>query len=628
MILKKQRILFLISVFVLLLFVLFSFNLSSSEAQQKVIVINPGHSVGYDSGATGAYIDEADINQKLAGRIVKILTQQGYKVYITHTTDSSLASQKLLTQAQGSSLVNVGKATNSVNPDLALAIHHNSGGSTASGYELYWSSYRDFDTSGVYTVPNMWSDGSSARMDATPCLAATESKRLATLLHNNLNGQPNIPFRKIVERDDYLPAHATCPCVLYEGGFVSNPTEDAYLNSEQYLNEASTRIVKAINTFLGDTTFDPSTIVIEDESSPIMGNAGTNANQLEVFYNQHSSIDFPNYYKQRGVTLNQFAQMYVDECADEGVRVDVAFAQAMLETGYLKFGGSVDISQFNFAGIGATGGSNPGYDFASVYGDNANGIRMGIRAQIQHLKAYASTAALVHPCVDPRFQYVTRGSATKVNDLSLKWSVGSDYGSKITTIMAYIPTNAVQESPNNSTTTNTGSSTTPNTPTNPNTSTTPSTSTNTSNTVNPNIPENNLAGIKYIYRLYLPRTGEHLYTSDYNEAQVLSTKQNWNYEGIGWNSKTAGEPVYRLFNASTGNHLYTKDQNEVKELTAKRGWTLDNNGQALFYSNGSKPIYRLYNEKYKQHLLTTDYNEYTILPSQGWTQEGVALYAN
>ncbi|MFR7670609.1 MAG: glucosaminidase domain-containing protein [Collinsella sp.] len=41
--------------------------------------------------------------------------------------------------------------------------------------------------------------------------------------------------------------------------------------------------------------------------------------------------------------------------SSEGVRPEVVFAQAMLETGWLQFGGSVSADQCNFAGLGATG---------------------------------------------------------------------------------------------------------------------------------------------------------------------------------------------------------------------------------------------------------------------------------
>ena len=57
---------------------------------------------------------------------------------------------------------------------------------------------------------------------------------------------------------------------------------------------------------------------------------------------------------------------------------------------------------------------------------------MGIRAQIQHLKAYASSENLVNACVDPRFHLVSRSSATCIGDLGNgKWATDSGYAGKI-----------------------------------------------------------------------------------------------------------------------------------------------------------------------------------------------------
>lgn len=67
----------------------------------------------------------------------------------------------------------------------------------------------------------------------------------------------------------------------------------------------------------------------------------------------------------------------------------VAFCQAMLETGWLQFTGDVDISQFNLAGIGMVE--------SGAEGDSFSSLTIGIRAQIQHLKAYGSTEDLVKP---------------------------------------------------------------------------------------------------------------------------------------------------------------------------------------------------------------------------------------
>ncbi len=133
-----------------------------------------------------------------------------------------------------------------------------------------------------------------------------------------------------------------------------------------------------------------------------------------------------------------------------------------------------------------------------------------------------------------------------------------------------------------------------------------------------------------IYRLYCPVNGEHLYTTDANERDVLSTAYGWTYEGVGWNAPTSGEAVYRLYNSGLQNHLYTTDLNEVRTLTSinPENWHLDNNGQPLFYSGGTRPIYRLYNEGLQgMHHLTTDANEYAVLPAYEWQQEGVKLYS-
>ncbi|MTB64810.1 hypothetical protein GGG87_07355 [Streptococcus sp. zg-86] len=133
-----------------------------------------------------------------------------------------------------------------------------------------------------------------------------------------------------------------------------------------------------------------------------------------------------------------------------------------------------------------------------------------------------------------------------------------------------------------------------------------------------------------VYRLYNKDNGEHLYTTDKNEKDVLFSSHGWGYEGEAWYAPDSGEgvPVYRLYNPSLQNHLYTTDQNEVTVLTTKHGWKMDNNGQPVFYSGGSASIYRVYNKNLRGlHHLTTDTNEYKVLPSHGWSQEGIKLNA-
>ena len=127
--------------------------------------------------------------------------------------------------------------------------------------------------------------------------------------------------------------------------------------------------------------------------------------------------------------ITEFCEILYDEAVYEGVKPEVVFAQAMHETGWLQFGGDIKIEQFNFAGIGAVGGGATGASFENV--------AIGLRAQVQHLKAYASTEPLNRPGTpaDPRFHLVTRGTAPYVEWLGINenpygkgWAESLRYG--------------------------------------------------------------------------------------------------------------------------------------------------------------------------------------------------------
>ena len=133
-------------------------------------------------------------------------------------------------------------------------------------------------------------------------------------------------------------------------------------------------------------------------------------------------------YTDRGASnIIDFCKILYEEAQSEGLSPEVLYGQVMKETGYLKFGNLVQPNQCNFGGLGATGPGNPGYTFGSV--------REGLRAQVQHLKAYGSTEPLINPCIDARFKYVSRGCAPRTVDLNGKWAVpGVGYGESIDAI--------------------------------------------------------------------------------------------------------------------------------------------------------------------------------------------------
>ena len=168
----------------------------------------------------------------------------------------------------------------------------------------------------------------------------------------------------------------------------------------------------------------------EDSLTAIMGKAAATAEQMKAYLKKKNPA-VPQ-------SVLDMIPLYISEGEAEGVRGDIAFAQSCLETGNFTFSGSaVNLKQNNFCGLGVTQRGKTGLSFESA--------QLGIRAQIQHLKAYACTDALVNERIDPRFRYVTRGCAPYVEWLGQKenpqgkgWAAGEKYGEKILSILKAI----------------------------------------------------------------------------------------------------------------------------------------------------------------------------------------------
>lgn len=124
----------------------------------------------------------------------------------------------------------------------------------------------------------------------------------------------------------------------------------------------------------------------------------------------------------------KLASIYIEEANKEGVNQDIAFIQMCLETGFLTYTGTVSATQNNFCGLGAVN--------KHIRGEYFPDIQTGVRAHIQHLKAYASTLDLTHASVDKRFRFVKRGSAPTIYDLTGKWASDQKYAHKLEDLLA------------------------------------------------------------------------------------------------------------------------------------------------------------------------------------------------
>ncbi len=133
------------------------------------------------------------------------------------------------------------------------------------------------------------------------------------------------------------------------------------------------------------------------------------------------------------LTISQIelVNIFYEEGLQEGIRPDVAFAQSLHETGFFAYGGDVLPIQNNYSGLGTIGKGVKGAWFTLP--------RTGVRAQIQHLKAYATKTLPTTDIVDPRYKLLQKtvsfGNTKTWQSLNGKWAVpGITYGQTILSI--------------------------------------------------------------------------------------------------------------------------------------------------------------------------------------------------
>jgi N-acetylmuramoyl-L-alanine amidase len=546
-------------------------DIATQSNEGVTICLDPGHG-GNDSGAIGINnVYEKNLTLKIAQYCKQELEKYDCNVVMTRTGDTnpSLEDRANYAKSQGAQYL--------------ISIHLNSASGYAVGAEVYY--------------PN-----TNWRPDISQ-----NGKNVAQAIQNQLVSlgirDRGIKFRTIDTNEypdpyryddgsvaDYYgiirnAKYNGLTGLIIEHCFINSVSDyNNYLNSDAKLQKLGVADANGIVSALGLSKKDTKTL--------ITGATKTNVSQMvNYFINNGGTYDkFSKYgtqydgvLAQKGAAnIEEFCQIFYEEAITENIRPEVAFCQAMKETGFLQFGHDVKPDQCNFAGLGATGNGNAGNSFASV--------REGIRAQIQHLKAYATTENLINACVDSRFNYVKRGSAPYVEWLGKRenptgdgWATGANYGTDIVSRMKELLNTQYV-----------------------------------------------LLGSGDMYRIYNPNSGEHFYTSDKAEKDHL-VSLGWKYEGVGWKAPTVSNyPVYRLYNMYGGEHHYTMNVAEKNNLV-KLGWKYEGIGWFSADPNDSNsvPLLREYNPNAfsNNHNYTTNTNEHNWLVGLGWKDEGKAWYA-
>lgn len=492
-------------------------DIATQSNEGVTICLDPGHG-GNDSGAVGvnnAY--EKDLTLKIAQYCKQELEKYDCNVVMTRTGDTnpSLEDRANYAKSQGAQYL--------------ISIHLNSGSGYATGAEVYYPN--------TNWRPDISQNGKNVAQAIQNQLVSLGIRDRGIKFRTiDTNEYPD-PFRYddgsvadyygIIRNAKYNGLTG----LIIEHCFINSVSDyNNYLNSDAKLQKLGVADANGIVSALGLSKKDVKTL--------ITGATKTNVSQMvNYFINNGGTYDkFSKYgtqydgvLAQKGAAnIEEFCQIFYEEAIAENIRPEVAFCQAMKETGFLQFGHDVKPDQCNFAGLGATGNGVAGNSFASV--------REGIRAQIQHLKAYATKDNLVNACVDSRFNYVKRGSAPYVEWLGKKenptgdgWATGANYGTDIVARMKVLLNTQYV-----------------------------------------------LLGSGEMYRVYNPNSGEHFYTSNKAEKDHL-VNLGWKYEGIGWFSADPNDsnsvPLLREYNpnAFSNNHNYTTNSKEHNWLVGL-GW--------------------------------------------------------
>lgn len=332
------------------------------------VCLDPGHG-GKDEGTQGTRISEKSITLLLALLFGNILIRNGVDVIFTRKDDKYIGLQDRC------NIANKNKC------DYFISFHcNNSSDPMDSGSEIFCQ-----HPGGV-----------------SESLANALLKTLADLNKNQA--------LKVKEGEFHVLKNTSMPAILIQIMYLSNPEEESKLMDPVWQRLCADELSRSFLIFTGlksekdyqrDTSYKVS----------ILGDSLSTVEELE------------NYVHRMNPDAPYLAKLYVNIGKEEGIRGDIAFTQALIETDYLNS------SVYN----------SKAYNYISLRSPNSNDNiaefkdpSEGIRAHIQHLKAYASTEGINTRLVDPIFHLVPRGSVANWEDLDNQWFLPrADYGKNI-----------------------------------------------------------------------------------------------------------------------------------------------------------------------------------------------------
>lgn len=194
----------------------------SALIDRPTVVLDPGHG-GEDGGAVSPNgVHESDLNLAIGLRTRDLLRFLGIQVVMTRETDTSIHSPEAgtITEKKVSDLKNRVRIVSESGGAVLVSIHQNMfAQSKYSGTQVFYA-----DTDGSRELAETLQAQFAAKLDPS-------NHRKAKLCENV-----------------YLLNQITCPGILVECGFLSNPREESLLQTEVYQKKLAAVLAAILST--------------------------------------------------------------------------------------------------------------------------------------------------------------------------------------------------------------------------------------------------------------------------------------------------------------------------------------------------------------------------------------------
>lgn len=240
-------------------------------ANAYTVVLDAGHG-GKDPGAVGKFAKEKDLNLSLALEVGKQMKEQfpDVKVVYTRSTDVFIPLQERANIANKSNAdlfisIHTNSAekkepcgvetfilgTDKMEANLDVAMRENAVMKLESDYK---TTYQGFDPNSIDSYI-MFELMQNNYMD--------QSLQFATQVQNHFVGHLNRSDRGVRQAAFWVLLKTACPSILFEMGFISNPTEEKYLSSDTAMTQMADALVKAFATYTHRQAAKSEVLIIE-----------------------------------------------------------------------------------------------------------------------------------------------------------------------------------------------------------------------------------------------------------------------------------------------------------------------------------------------------------------------------